>query len=174
MTSTKDSVDAVPDDSLEENFRELCKIVRAQHFLWRQAVQQLCPGVDPADVVDQMWKLTGQRTAEAFAERIDAAKPLAQQVASGIVRSSRSMGEHATVEPGESDSEAFVRHTECPWQRWHQRMDLAGEDRRGCDCWFQATVDGLSAALGAKVCFETLQTMPDGDPSCLRRIWVEE
>ena len=84
------------------------------------------------------------------------------------------MGEDAAVEPGESDNEAFVRHTECPWLRWYQRMDLGEEDRRGCDCWFQSTVDGLSGTLGAKVCFETLQAMPDGDASCLRRIWVEE
>lgn len=162
------------DLSVEEDFRELCGIVRAQHFLWRQAVQQVCPDVDPAQVVERMWKLTGQRTAKAYARRIDPTKPIALQVAASIVRSSRSMGEDASAEAGESVNEAWVRHTACPWLQWHEQMGLEAEDRAGCDCWFRSTTEALSEALGTTVHFETHQTMPDGDPCCLRRISVEE
>lgn len=162
------------DTSAEEKFSVLCEIVRAQHFAWREAVRQLCPDIDPTEVVERMWRLTGHQTAKSYARRIDRTKPLAVQVASCIAWSSRSMGEDASVETSEGKDEAFVRHTSCPWLRWHQRLDLLKEDRPGCDSWFHSTVDGISAALGTDVRVETLEAMPDGDPCCLRRIWVEE
>ena len=36
--------------SVEEKFSLLCKIIRAQHFAWREALRQLCPDIDPTDV----------------------------------------------------------------------------------------------------------------------------
>ena len=160
--------------SVSQKFDVLCKITRAQHFAWRQALVDQCPGVDATGVVLRMWRITGEQTARAYLERLDAGKPIAPQVASSIAWSSRCMGEDAAVEPGATADEAFVRHQACPWQKWHERNGLVAEDRPGCDEWFRATCETVGAATGRVVRFETLEALPDGGQSCLRRIWVEK
>jgi hypothetical protein len=162
------------DPDAEQRFAILCKITRAQHFAWREAVRQTCPDIDPAAVVRSMWEITGAETARAYSRRIDVTRPLAEQVAASVAWSSRCMGEEVSVEPGAGGDEAFLRHTACPWFDWHQRLGLLEEDRPGCDRWFATTVEHLNAALGTHVHFETLETLPDGDPCCRRRFWVEE
>ena len=159
------------DAPLETRFAVLCEIVRAQHFAWREAVAQLCPDVDPADVGDRMWALTGRGTAAAYLKHIDPSRPEALQVAESVAFSSRCMGEDASVEAGE-EGEAFVRHADCPWFHWHLKKGLLAEDRPGCDRWFQETTAGLAEALGIPLEVETLATLPDGDDSCLRRFSV--
>jgi hypothetical protein len=158
---------------VEEKFAALCKIVRAQHFAWRRAVAEHCPEVDAAVVVATMWRITGEETARAYAGRLDPAKPLAPQVAKSIAWSSRCMGEEAVVETSEDGDQAFVRHHACPWRDWHERLGLIAEDRPGCDAWFGATLDGINRTLGTSLRFETLEALPEGDSSCLRRLWVE-
>lgn len=160
------------DIPIEKRFAVLCEITRAQHFAWREAVSELCPSIDAGRVVDRMWELTGVETARAYAARFDASKPVAPQFAAGIAWSSACMGEDAVAEPGEREGEAFVRHRACPWLRFHDRKSLREECLRGCDAWFGATVAELNRALGTKLEFETLEAMPSGDASCLRRLWV--
>jgi hypothetical protein len=159
---------------LEKRFAILCQIVRAQHFAWRSAVVQQCPGVDPAAVAERMWQITGGDTAKAYLKHIDPDEPLASQVAASIAWSSQCMGEDAVTEESEDGREAFVRHNSCPWKNWHERMNLVSEDRPGCDAWFAATIDGINRALGTCLRFETLETLPEGGTSCLRRLWVPE
>ena len=161
------------DVPVEKKFAVLCEIARAQHFAWHEAVRQLCPGVDVAKVTNRMWELSGHDTAKAYIKRIDKAKPLAPQVAASFVWSSLCMGETATVEATPGKDEAFVRHADCPWFRWHKRLDLLPEDRPGCDTWFQTTVDDINKALGTAVRMKTVETLPDGGSCCLRRFWVE-
>jgi len=158
---------------LESRFKALCQITRAQHFAWREAVRELCPGVDARAVVERMWAITGRQTGQAYLKRLDRSRPLAPQVAASVAWSSQCMGEDARVEVGADGSEAFVRHEACPWFSWHERLGLLAEDRPGCDLWFQTTVDEINRALGTKLRVETRQTLPDGDASCLRRFWVE-
>ncbi len=160
------------DEPIDKRFAVLCEIVRAQHFAWRQAAAELCPEVDPAEVVHRMWDLTGRQTAAAYLRRLDPAEPLAPQVAESIAWSSRCMGEDALVEPGEGD-EAYVRHRDCPWKRWHEKNGVLGECRPGCDSWFGATLATVNEKLGARLRFETLEALPEGGPSCLRRLWTE-
>jgi hypothetical protein len=163
----------MPGPNVLQQFQVLCEITRAQHFAWRSAVVKECPGVDPTRVVIEMWRQTGDQTARAYLKRIDAARPVAPQVAESIVWSSRCMGEDAKLEPGKTADEAFVRHHGCPWKAWHERQGLVAEDRPGCDEWFRATCETVSKATGRTVRFETLQSLPEGGASCLRRIWVE-
>lgn len=161
------------DIPVEKKFAVLCEITRAQHFAWHEAVRQLCPGVDMVQVTNRMWELTGHETAKAYLKRLDRAKPLAPQVAASIVWSSQCMGEDAHLEVSEGKDEAFVRHHDCPWVHWHRRTGLLHEDRPGCDVWFKTMVDDINAALGTRLRFETLESLPEGKPSCLRRFWVE-
>ncbi|RLB64589.1 MAG: hypothetical protein DRI90_04200 [Deltaproteobacteria bacterium] len=162
------------DIPVEKKFAILCEITRAQHFAWHEAVKQMCPDADVAAVTDKMWEVTGHDTAKAYIKRLNKEKPLAPQMASSIVWSSQCMGEAATVEITEGKDEAFVRHTDCPWYHWHKRLDLLAEDRPGCDLWFQTAVEDVNKALGTKLRVETTQALPDGDPCCLRRFWVED
>ena len=162
------------DIPVEKKFAILVEITRAQHFAWREAVRQLCPGVDAAKVVDRMWELTGNDTAKGYMKRLDSSKPLAAQVASAVVWSSQCMGEDAHLETTPSKDEAFVRHDDCPWFHWHKRQELLGEDRPGCDVWFQTTVDDINKTLGTKLRVETLSALPDGGACCRRRFWVDE
>ena len=161
------------DIPLQRRFDVLCQITRAQHFAWREAVRELCPGVDTRAVVERMWEITGRQTAQAYLKHIDPAHPLAPQVAESVAWSSRCMGEDAHVETDPGSGEAFVRHEACPWLGWHERMGLLAEDRPGCDAWFRATVDEINRTLGTKLRVETLTTLPDGDASCLRRFRVD-
>lgn len=161
------------DIPVEKKFATLCEITRAQHFAWREAVQTVCPDVDPKKVVDAMWRVTGRGTARSYLKRVDKDKPLAPQIAASIAWSSQSMGEEAAVEGVDGKDEAFVRHRDCPWRHWHVKLGLESEDRAGCDAWFQATVDEINKALGTRLRVETLETLPEGAPSCLRRFWVE-
>ncbi len=159
------------DIPVEKKFAVLCEITRAQHFAWHEAVLQLCPGADMAAIVNRMWELTGEETGRAYLKRVDRSQPLAPQIARSIVWSSQCMGEAATFEAGTGD-EAFVRHADCPWFHWHKRRGLLGEDRPGCDLWFQRTVDVINHALGTAVHVETKEALPDGGSCCLRRFWV--
>ncbi len=162
-------MDQIP---IDKRFAVLCKITRAQHFAWREAVAELCPGVDTAEVVNRMWELTGVGTGQAYEGRLDLERPLAPQIAASIVWSSQCMGEDAAVEPGEGD-EAFVVHADCPWVHWHRKLGLLPEDRPGCDAWFQSTLDTVNAARGTSLRFETLESLPEGGSCCRRRIWSE-
>jgi len=159
--------------STPQKFEVLTEITRAQHFAWREAVARECPSVDATRVVLQMWRVTGEQTGRAYLKRLDRSAPIAPQVARSIVWSSVCMGEDAVFEPGASDDEGYVRHRGCPWKKWHERLGLLAEDRPGCDEWFRATCDTVGAAIGVAVRFETQQALPEGAPSCLRRIWVE-
>jgi hypothetical protein len=154
---------------VEKRFRILVEITRASHFAWREAVTRLCPDVDPTDVVNEMWRITGVQTAQAYLDRLDPEGDLARQVAASIVWSSQCMGEDAELEIGEDG--AFVVHSACPWCRWHEREALLAEDRPGCDEWFRSTIDTINARLGTALRFETLSALPDGAPACRRRIW---
>jgi hypothetical protein len=158
---------------IEKKFSILCQITRASHFAWRQAVVEACPDVDPVAVVYKMWKITGHETGKAYLRKIDPEKPLPKQIADSIAWSSDTMGEDAKVVDGSNDKEVFVKHDECPWHDWHKRLGLLEEDRPGCDIWFQTLVDEINQELGTKVKVETQKALPDGDDSCLRRIWVE-
>jgi hypothetical protein len=159
---------------VEKRFAVLAQIARAQHFAWRQAVLDCCPDADVVAVTARMWELTGRETAHAYLRRIDPTQPLAPQVAEAIVWSSQCMGEDAVCEPGATSSEALVRHRSCPWLDWHRRLGLVAEDRPGCDTWFRATVDEVNRVLGASLRVETREALPDGGPSCLRRLWNGE
>lgn len=152
----------------EKRFAILSDILRAQHFAWREAVAR--EGGDPRAAVERMWAVTGEQTARSYLKRIRVDDPLAPQVAASIVWSSRAMGEDAHVEPGEGD-EAFVRHRACPWHDWHARLGLSAEDRPGCDVWFRTTLEAINRELGTALAVETLEALPDGGPSCLRRIY---
>ncbi len=163
----------VADDiPIEKKFQILVEINRASHFAWRQAVQRLHPEADLQALVCAMWDVTGVQTAESYLRRLDTSKELAPQIAGSIVWSSHCMGEDAQVEPGATSGESFVKHTSCPWFRWHDQNGLLHEDRPGCDRWFEATIRTINEKLGTSVRFETLSALPDGDECCLRRIWV--
>lgn len=158
---------------LQKRFDALCQITRAQHFAWREAVRETCPDADPRAVVERMWEITGRQTAQAYLKRIDAARPLAPQVAEAVAWSSRCMGEEADAEVAPDGAQAFVRHHACPWFDWHRRLGLLPEDRPGCDAWFSSTVEEINRVLGSRLRVETLGTLPDGDAACVRRFWVE-
>ena len=160
------------DIPIETRFKVLCEIVRAQHFAWREAALALAPGLDPEELANEMWKITGVQTAKAYLKRIDRSKPLALQVAQSIAWSSLCMGEDARVESGKGD-EAFVRHADCPWFHWHKRLGVLKEDQPGCDTWFFTTVAEINKALGTNVKIETQRSLPTGGDCCLRRVWVE-
>jgi len=165
---------AVTDLPLDKKFQMLCGIVRAQHFAWREAVERVCTGVDAAQVVESMWRITGRETARAYLRQLDPEAPLAPQVAELIATSSRAMGEDAAASTGPGADEAWVTHAACPWLTWHRRLGLLEEDRPGCDCWFQSTVGHLNEALGTRLKVETRESLPDGAASCRRRIWIEK
>ncbi len=157
---------------IEKRFRILCDIVRAQHFAWREAALTMAPHLNPQELVNKMWEITGVQTAKAYLNHLDPSKPLAPQVARAIAWSSICMGEDASVEEGQAD-EAFLRHVKCPWSDWHKSLDLLHEDQPGCDTWFSTTIAEINKALGTNIKIETQCSLPAGQDCCLRRIWVE-
>ena len=159
--------DSIPDP----RFEVLAKITRAQHFAWRDAVDEMAPDLDVHEAVLRMWEITGEQTANAYRPRLDPDAPLPEQLARCIAWSSRCMGEDAVVEtPKDGHTTAYVRHRACPWHACHAARGLDAEDRAGCDRWFQTIVHHLNTAFGTQLSVETLESLPDGDPSCLRRI----
>ena len=160
------------DIPIEKKFKILCEIVRAQHFAWREAALAMMPDIDPAELGNKMWEITGVQTAQAYMKRLDTSKPLAAQVAESIAWSSVCMGEDAKVVPGEGD-EAFVKHDGCPWYLWHKRLDILSEDQPGCDTWFETAVKEINRKMGTKIRIETQKSLPGGDDCCLRRVWVD-
>ena len=160
------------DIPLEKRLKVLCEIVRAQHFAWREAALAMAPGLDALKLANKMWEITGVQTGQAYLRRLDPTKPLALQVAQSIAWSSICMGEDATVENGQGD-EAFVKHSDCPWYHWHERLGLLKEDQPGCDTWFFTAVAEINKALGTNIKIETKCSLPAGGDHCRRRIWVE-
>lgn len=160
------------DIPIEQRFKVLCEITRAQHFAWREAVVALAPQVDVREVVNKMWELTGIQTAQSYLKRLDPTKPLPMQLAKSIAWSSICMGEEVIVEQGDGN-EAFVRHVDCPWFHWHKRLGLLQEDQPGCDTWFDSMMAEVNERLGAKVRVETKCSLPQGGECCLRRIWED-
>ena len=162
------------DVPIEKKFRILVEITRASHFAWREAAIRCCPDVDPRELVNEMWDITGVRTAEAYLKHLDPSGDVAGQVAESIVWSSQCMGEDVLLEQGDAPGEYFVKHRACPWHRWHEDLGLLSEDRPGCDRWFEATIRTINEKLGTSLRFETLSALPEGSDCCLRRIWREE
>lgn len=161
------------DIPVEKKFEILTQITRAQHFAWHDAVKAMCPDVDVAAVTDKMWEITGHQTAAAYLKRLDKDKPMAEQVAASIVWSSVCMGEAAELKVTAGKDEAFVVHGDCPWVHWHRKLGLLHEDLPGCDVWFQTTVADINAALGTNLKVETVEALPEGQPTCTRRFWTE-
>lgn len=161
--------DSIP---IEKKFNILSQITRAQHFAWRSAVEDMFPDADMEAVVNRMWQITGVETGKSYLRRIDPGRPLPEQVAASIVWSSESMGECAELVKGGNDSEAFVKHTGCPWFDWHKRLGLLPEDQPGCDNWFRALLETVNRELGTELKFETIESLPEGGDSCLRRIYL--
>ena len=157
----------------EKRFKILTQITRASHFAWRKAVAETCGDIDPEDVVYKMWEITGVETGNAYLKHLDPEKPLPKQIADSIAWSSQSMGEEAETIEGETEKEAFLKHSACPWFVWHERLGLLAEDRPGCDIWFEKTIDTINARLGTNIRVETEESLPEGGSCCLRRIWEE-
>jgi hypothetical protein len=162
-----------PEIPMEKRFKVLTQITRASHFAWRKAVEEMCGDVAPGEVVYRMWKITGQETGNAYLRHIDPDKPLPKQIADSLAWSSLCMGETAEALPGQSDREAYIRHSGCPWYDWHRRLDLLKEDQPGCDMWFKTTIEVINERLGTNVKIETTESLPEGGTCCLRRIWEE-
>ncbi len=154
--------------TLEQKFKALCQINRAAHFEWRATVIEMFPEADSKETVLKYWEIIGQDTAKAYLKKIDKDKPVAPQIAQAIVDSSIAMGEKARVVPGENEDETYIEHLECPWFEWHKKFDALAEDQPGCDCWMATIVKDINEALGTKVKFETLGSLPNGDTSCKR------
>ena len=117
------------DVPVEERFRVLCEITRAQHFAWREAALALAPQLDPVELTNKMWEITGVQTAKAYLKRLDREKPLAPQIAGSIVWSSQCMGEDAALEVTEGKDEArdlFFRLTAL-FKNWNS-SEWKGED----------------------------------------------
>jgi hypothetical protein len=161
------------DIPVEKKFEILVEITRASHFAWREAALRLCPELDPRELVNEMWEITGVQTAEAYLKRLDRSRDIAEQIAESIVWSSVCMGEDAHVERGDGPGEYRVRHDDCPWHRWHSKLGLLPEDRPGCDRWFQAMIRTVNEKLGTRIRFETVSALPDGGDCCYRKIWSE-
>lgn len=157
---------------VEKKFSVLCQISRAQHFAWRNAVAEMCPGAKTEEVVNKMWAITGIETGKSYLKRMDPKRPLPIQIAKSIVWSSNCMGEDAEVVEGKNESEAFVRHNGCPWFEWHKQLSLLPEDRPGCDTWFGALIQVINRKMNTKIKFETIEALPDGGDCCLRRIHI--
>ena len=93
------------DVPIEKRFRILVEISRASHFAWREAALKVCPDVDPAELVNTMWEITGVQTAEAYVKHLDPSGDLVRQIAESIVWSSQCMGEDALLEQGDAPGE---------------------------------------------------------------------
>jgi hypothetical protein len=156
---------------IEKRFKILVEISRASHFAWREAVARCCPGVNAQQLVNEMWRVTGEQTGVAYLKHFDVDGDIARQLGASIVWSSQCMGEDAVLEESETPGEYLVRHRACPWHRWHENLSLLPEDRPGCDQWFESVIRTINQKLGSKLCFETLSALPDGDDCCLRRVW---
>jgi len=154
-------------------FELLANIMRASHFEWRRAVASLCPDLDPIEAVKRYWEEVGIDTAAYYLKKIDPKEDLAAQVAALYVASSVAMGEDAAVVPSSNSGESLARHDACPWFDWHKREGLLHEDQVGCDRWLETVVAELNKSLGTKLRFETVESLPAGGSSCLRRFWED-
>ncbi len=159
--------------SESKRFDLLANIMRASHFEWRRAVQSLCPDVDPTEAVKRFWEEAGKDTAAFYLKKIDPDDDLPAQVAALYVASSVAMGEDAAIVPSQNPGESMARHQACPWYDWHKREGLLEEDQVGCDRWLETVVDEINKSLGTNLRFETVESLPTGGNSCLRRFWEE-
>lgn len=159
--------------SESKRFALLANIMRASHFEWRRAVASLCPDVDPTDAVKKYWEEVGKDTAVFYLKNIDPKRDLAAQVAELYVASSVAMGEDAAVAHSPNPGESLARHDACPWFDWHKREGLLHEDQVGCDWWLRTVVQEINKSLGSRLRFETVESLPAGGNSCLRRFWEE-
>jgi len=158
--------------TIERRYAALCNMLRAQHFAWRDAVQNRIPNVPIDEVVAAMWEKAGEETANAFSLAFDRSQPLAPQAAEAVALSCQCMGREATVEV--DGDEAFVIQDDCPWFECHARHGTVDEDRMGCDAWFNGILERLNEHLETTLAFETLETLPEGAPRCRRRIYISE
>ena len=158
--------------SESKRFELLANIMRASHFEWRRAVASLCPDLDPTEAVKKYWEEVGNDTAAYYLKKIDPDEDLAAQVAALYVASSVAMGEDAAVVPSPNEGESLARHDACPWFDWHKREGLLHEDQVGCDWWLKTVVDEINKSLGSDLQYETVESLPAGGSSCLRRFWV--
>ena len=150
----------------DQKFKTLCQITRAAHFEWRKTFIEMFPDMDPREAVLKYWEIVGHDTAKAYLKQIDETEPVAPQIAQLIVDSSLAMGEDARVTT-EAD-EVYFEHLECPWFTWHKKNDALAEDQPGCDCWIATLLKDINEALGTRITFETLSSLPNGDASCKR------
>ena len=154
-----------------KRFELLANIMRASHFEWRRAVASLCPDLDPTEVVKRYWEEVGKDTAAFYIKKIDPDGDIAAQLAALYVASSVAMGEDAEVVASSVPGESLARHKACPWYDWHKREGLLPEDQVGCDRWLLTVVDEINKNLGTDLCFETVESLPTGGSSCLRKFW---
>ena len=159
---------------IEKKYAVLANIMRASHFQWRRTALAVNPNIDPIDLVNRYWDEVGKDTAQYYVRMIDPAGDLAEQFAALFVSSSVIMGEDAEEIAQSAAGREQVRHNSCPWYDWHQREGLLAEDLGGCNHFLQVVVDGVNAALGTSLRFETVESLPGGGSCCLRQFWEED
>ena len=157
-----------------KKIRVMAAIMRASHFEWRRAALAMAPELDPMELVMRFWSEVGDDTARFYAGKIDPSKDAAEQVARLVVSSSLAMGEDAQYLGASEDGRHLVAHNDCPWYHWHRKEGLLAEDQAGCDHWLETTLEGVNKALGIRLRFETVETLPCGAKRCLRKFWIEE
>ena len=153
--------------SLEKKFNTLCQITRAAHFEWRATLKELSPDLDTKEAVLKYWTIVGHDTAKAYLKKIDATKPVLNQLAQLIVDSSLAMGENARLSEI-NEKELYFEHLDCPWYQWHKKYNALEEDQPGCDQWLKTIIDDINNALGIHITFETTSSLPSGGSSCRR------
>jgi hypothetical protein len=155
---------------LQKRFDILTAIHRASYFQWLTTAGHLCPEVSQPELVASYWEEVGHDTARNYLKHIDRRVSLPGEIARNVVFSSICMGEDAVLINGEGD-EAWVEHRGCPWFDWHVRMDRLDQDLLGCDKWIETLVEDINHELQGSVCWETIESLPQGDGICLRRFW---
>ncbi|KXA89308.1 hypothetical protein AKJ61_03180 [candidate division MSBL1 archaeon SCGC-AAA259B11] len=164
-----------PELSHEQILNALMGIEHMAHFEWREAALEVCPDVDPQELVEKYWEIVGRDTADSYVTRLDKTDPtFVRDVANSIAFSSVAMGEDAKVIKGRSEMEYYVRWDRCPWYEYGRRYDAVEEDLPGCDKWCEVVIERINKYFGTDLKFETIKAHPLGDDCCLRRIWSEE
>ena len=157
-----------------KKLRILAQINRASHFQWRKAALAASPDLDALELVKRYWGEVGRETARYYLSQIDRDRDLAEQVTALFVSSSVVMAEDAVVIEKSAEGRCQARHNSCPWFDWHRREDLLPEDQPGCDHFLQVLMDEMNAALGSRLRFATVESLPNGGACCLHQFWEED
>ncbi|MBI4318280.1 MAG: L-2-amino-thiazoline-4-carboxylic acid hydrolase [Chloroflexi bacterium] len=153
---------------VETKWRYMIPVSHQFYIYARQVAGDLLGEERADDFVQRFWQRSGRETGRLYLTKAKLNPDDLIGLARAMERSSAIMGEDTEIVV--ENEKVFFVHNHCPWPNSYADAGLPESCQGGCDAWFREA----SAAVSPRIRVRTTKSIPSGDGSCVRELWIEK